>query len=161
MNKYKNEIKEGYFVPNDRFTIILNDDTNITTGLLIGDYPDLDKHFPNIEDEFIKLSFTKPINIKRHIDFLSNMLSDDKVTTFKINGNICGITSIDSNLGILEEEIEMDQLGLGNMSDEILIHINPVLLQGYLNDSSIKFYPKNCVVLIGDKNKMYLINTIK
>jgi DNA polymerase III sliding clamp (beta) subunit (PCNA family) len=157
LNKCAKEIEVVDWIPGNKLSVVLKDNTYISSSVLLGDYPDLLSLFPADEKEHCNLQFKDFAGITRHIDFLGNIASMDKVTKFEVDGLICKMTSMDPNLGTLEENFE-----LISPVSKFEFSVNPTLLQGSsVTKDGMKFYPEDCVVFIGNDQQKYLINVVR
>jgi len=157
LSKCAKEIDMVDWIPGDRLSVVLKDGTYISSSMLLGDYPDLLSLFPVETKECYDLKFKDFAGITRHIDFLGNITSMDKVTKFEVDELICKMTSVDPNLGTLEENFE-----LISPVSKFEFSVNPTLLQGSsVAKDGLRFYPEDCVVFIGNDQKKYLINVVR
>ena len=130
-------------VANDYIVVELDGDTTICSGLLSGDYQNLDEYL-DIGDggEVVQFSEGLPKVLERHIAFIKGVESELKVTSVKIEGNVCTLESIDKSAGKLSETLE-----LKTKHDKVIdFNINPLFLREIVKVSDTFTYKDGMIL---------------
>jgi hypothetical protein len=128
---------------------VLKDGTKIWSGLLIGDYMDLDPYIPNDVSSFQSIQFPEKIKgiLAKHIAFLKDVDPVDKDIKVLLEKGNCTFVSVDKNLGNLSETIDVTS----TIEDKIEFVVNPLFLDDISNICSEFFYKDGLVVFKTDK----------
>jgi DNA polymerase III sliding clamp (beta) subunit (PCNA family) len=103
----------------------LKDGTILSTCLLVGDYPDMDKFFPDVTT-MQKLEFEADVKdiISRHIVFQKEIRDIDKEVLVVLTDGSCEFRSIEPKLGSLNEDVKLKTKSDASFS----FIINPLFL---------------------------------
>jgi len=151
------------------FTVVLNDETFISSPVLQGPYPedprnpgkelDIEEYFPT-DSATQEVFFTQDILdiLDRHIVFLKEVDAVDRLTKISIKENKCYFTSKNANLGDLEEEVEYKA-----SSETILITFlcDPVALKKIMENSptfGFEVHEEKGIIYFNTNNYSYIMN---
>jgi hypothetical protein len=156
--KVKDEIT-NIGVEENTVLVTLEDNTKIWSGLLLGNYVDIDPFIPADISAFSTIRFPEKIKsmLVKHIDFLKDVDPVDKDMKISLSKEgKCRFISIDKNLGILEEEVDTNSV----IPEDIEFIVNPLFLEDISTICSEFFYKDGLVVFKTEK-LTYLVNAKK
>lgn len=109
MLKYRSEVL-NVRIEGNRFVACLKSGTVISSSLLAGEYPDLEKEFPDGDTEFVFVEFPETIKpmLDRHIEFLRSATITSKYIEVVVDGKVCTVISRTEH-GELEEKVDLLQ----------------------------------------------------
>lgn len=152
--KHKNSIAEMGIEDGRVLIVKLKNGTLLYTGLLEGEYRDLEEYFPTDMDGGAVVEFPEELSeiLGRQIEYLKNVDATNMLTNIKIVGNICTLTSVDKELGKLTEDLELAV----SQKDEIEFDINPLFLREVVEVSNTFTY-NNGKILFSAGGLSYLV----
>jgi DNA polymerase III sliding clamp (beta) subunit (PCNA family) len=130
--KYKKSIRKMGLHKDTHLVVELEDGTILYSSLLGGEYRDLNPFFPSEDAEFKSIEFPEALHpvLERHIAFLKDVETMGMVMTVSIVGDKCSFKSVDSELGVLEEELDLST----PVDVDLVFPINPI----FWRDVSLK-----------------------
>ena len=156
LQKCKKEIRKLSYVKDTYFTVILEDNTIISTPVLLGDYLDLEKFIPAPEG-FKSLDFVDDFSevLDRHINFQSTVDTIDKSIEVSVSATGCVFTTV-TDTDRLEEEVE---ISLELLSDEVFsFSVNPVFFKDIARKCfSLKYFTEDNLILFEETDYYFLV----
>jgi len=148
-------VKYGF--QENKFYIIIGDDTQISTSVFSEEYPELDQYFESFEkDSFVELGTKTKLYsiIERHLkSFLSEIDIYDREMNFSISGTKCIINSKNKEGDYLVEQVELDK-EVPAMS----FIVNPNLLEEVLQYGKSRFlYHPEAKIISLDVGKLQVL----
>jgi DNA polymerase III sliding clamp (beta) subunit (PCNA family) len=124
MVRNKGSIEKIGLKGSEHLIVELKDGTVMYSGLLEGEYRDLNQFFPSADANFTTIEFPEKLSpvLDRHISFLRGVVPTDLVVRVTIEGNKCKMMSVDKELGMLEEDLDLVE----EAGKELQFSINPV-----------------------------------
>lgn len=134
----------------------LKDGTLLYTGLLEGEYRDLEEYFPKDTASGQTVEFPKELSetLERHIAFLKNVDVTCMLMNIKIVGNTCTLTSVDKELGTVTEDLQLAAPRAAK-AGKIEFDINPLFLREVVEVSNTFTY-KDGKILFSAEGLSYL-----
>lgn len=156
LHKVKDEVKSYQFFE-DKFYIVLKDNTTIESSILTDEYPELEQYFETLDiSKFVELKFTENLQtvLDKHLkSFLGNVDFYDKEIKFVVDGNTCILYSESKSGGNLLEEIELE-----DSIENCEFIVNPMLLSEVLQYGNGKFfYNSEDALILLDANKLQIL----
>ena len=144
---------EQLAVQDKKIYIKLVNGSIVSSCLLEGDYPDLDKYFPDT-DRMKVIEFLDDTSgvLDRHLSFLSGKRKIDKHTDLWIHEKLCEFSSEDIALGKIVDVVSMKE----SISKEIMIALNPEFLKE-VNFSKFYYDEEKGMVIVKQGGLEYLV----
>ncbi|MFA5395571.1 MAG: hypothetical protein WC346_06065 [Methanogenium sp.] len=147
---FKKEIMKIGLIEDNQIVIEMNDGTILSSVLLRGEYKNLLQFIPPQETIVDNLDFPASLNeiLDRHITLLKNIQTLDKEIRVVVEGTKCIFTSVDKDLGKLEEEVELTN----PVKQRIEFSVNPLFLKEIAPIcNSLTYTTKGAILFVTEK----------
>lgn len=158
LERNQSEISTLGCIEGETLVAILNDGTYISTCVLQGVYPDLQKYFPEAVD-YKQIEFDESLTlvIDRHLILLKDIDPSDRRVIVEVRKGVCTFTSKVPEKSNLVERIDVKmKAGL-----ELSFSVNPTFLKEVLSRSSSFKYFDEGLILFETNKFQYLMRTGK
>ena len=151
--KFRKDVREIGICKDTHIVVRLNDGTLLYSGLLEGEYRSLEGFFPSEDVKFTKIGFPEALTpvLDRHIAFLKDVDSVFKKMNVTIKGKSCTFVSVDTDLGILEEELDLSS----EVDIDVVFPINPL----FWTDVSLRCSEFHYIGTEEEDNELILFRT--
>jgi DNA polymerase III sliding clamp (beta) subunit (PCNA family) len=101
---------DNLYVQDDLLVAVRSDGVVMYSALMGGEYPDIAASLPSRDTEFAYVKFRDDLKpaLTRHIKFLTGASSGNRYIKVTVAGKTCSIESSDTEVGRLEEVLELD-----------------------------------------------------
>lgn len=151
LEKNSNHI-DGYCIKNGMiFFRLWEGKVVLGSGLIEGQYPDLNSHFPELNgDEIVELPESLAAALDRQNLIQSDVLELDRGTTVKFDEQKISLYSRNKEVGEVKEEIEFES---PSKFKGVEIKVNPLFFRDVLDISRVMSYDAhaNTVIVVGER----------